>query len=157
MLKRAATHKGHCQACGRIQCVTGGLMAKHGYTVDYGFFNGVCGGSDSLPMENDLTITQATINALRKYAATQRERATEIEAHPETFQYTRHVRVGWGQKDRVEPCTFEELEIPKQYNADQQRAGAAYRANNNAKHADLAANDLETLSVTINGQPLIVR
>lgn len=47
------THRGHCQACGRIQAVVvrGGLIAKHGYTVDGGYFSGTCQGSGELPLE----------------------------------------------------------------------------------------------------------
>ena len=45
---------GTCQACGRNHVVkAGGVMAKHGYTVDWGYFNGVCGGSDERPLELD--------------------------------------------------------------------------------------------------------
>lgn len=39
---RTATHNGTCQACGRQHAVNvkSGKLAKHGYTVDWGFFNG---------------------------------------------------------------------------------------------------------------------
>lgn len=46
-----STHKGHCQACGRLQMLPSGKLAKHGYNVKHGFFSGVCAGSGSLPFE----------------------------------------------------------------------------------------------------------
>lgn len=51
---------GHCQVCGRLQAVTAkGKLAKHGYTVEWGWFNGVCPGSDALPFEQskELAVT----------------------------------------------------------------------------------------------------
>jgi len=48
---RSATHYGSCQLCGSLQKAPGGYLAKHGYDVKYGFFNGVCRGSNELPYE----------------------------------------------------------------------------------------------------------
>jgi len=48
---RSATHYGSCQLCGSLQKAPGGYLAKHGYDVAYGFFNGVCRGSHELPYE----------------------------------------------------------------------------------------------------------
>lgn len=65
------THTGTCQACGRRQAVhvKTGMIAKHGYTTTYGFFNGTCGGSDHLPLELDTAVNVATVAALVKFAA----------------------------------------------------------------------------------------
>jgi hypothetical protein len=46
-----ATHAGHCQACGRLQKLPSGRLAKHGYTVRGGFFSGICRGAGYLPIE----------------------------------------------------------------------------------------------------------
>jgi hypothetical protein len=63
------THKGHCQACGRTQAVStdGSLIAKHGYDVQFGFFNGTCNGSDNKPLEIEKTLAENTIQYLRDY------------------------------------------------------------------------------------------
>lgn len=45
--------RGHCPMCGREQAVKGGNMAKHGYTVENGWFNGVCPGRNFAPLELD--------------------------------------------------------------------------------------------------------
>ena len=73
MKNKTHTHKGHCQVCGRIQAVdvTHNFIAKHGYTVDFGFFNGVCEGSGELPLEIDKSITEETIVELTNYVAFQ--------------------------------------------------------------------------------------
>lgn len=65
-----ATHNGTCQACGRRHAVNvkSGKLAKHGYTVDWGFFNGTCQGSDHLPLEQDTTLNIAIVAELRQRA-----------------------------------------------------------------------------------------
>ena len=57
--------RGHCQHCGRIQAVRG-TMAKHGYTVDFGYFNGVCHGDSFQPIEKDRTKLDANIAEVNK-------------------------------------------------------------------------------------------
>jgi hypothetical protein len=53
-----ATHYGTCQLCNSLQKAPGGYLAKHGYDVQYGFFNGICRGSHELPYEvsNELLV-----------------------------------------------------------------------------------------------------
>lgn len=62
------THKGTCQVCGSVQAITGeaGVIAKHGYTVEWGFFNGTCSGSHSKPLEQDKWLTETMIKHLRE-------------------------------------------------------------------------------------------
>ena len=43
--------RGNCQCCGRQQAVKNGRMAKHGYTVERGWFAGVCSGERYAPMQ----------------------------------------------------------------------------------------------------------
>lgn len=53
---------GICQVCGRRQAVNAkGNIAKHGYSLEYGFFNGTCQGSDHLPFEQDKSLAVAII------------------------------------------------------------------------------------------------
>jgi len=53
------THRGTCQVCGAIQAVDNktGTIAKHGYTVDWGMFEGECQGSHKLPLEKSSELT----------------------------------------------------------------------------------------------------
>ena len=63
------THRATCQACGRVQALRAdGNLAKHGYTVDYGWFNGTCMGSDNKPVEHDLTVLNTVCNSLAEQA-----------------------------------------------------------------------------------------
>lgn len=59
MENRNHTHTGNCQACGREHAVDliRGDIAKHGYTVDWGSFTGVCSGADRLPAQKDIEYT----------------------------------------------------------------------------------------------------
>lgn len=51
-MKNKATHIGTCQLCGCTQMLPNGRLAKHGYSVDYGYgFVGTCIGSGELPFE----------------------------------------------------------------------------------------------------------
>lgn len=43
--------RGICQCCGRNQAVMKGTMAKHGYTVENGWFQGACSGDNFAPMQ----------------------------------------------------------------------------------------------------------
>ena len=64
------THRGTCQVCGSQQAVNNetGMMAKHGYTVEHGFFEGECPGSHNLPLEHDHTMTDNIIGDLTRQA-----------------------------------------------------------------------------------------
>jgi len=48
-----ATHNGTCQICGNEQAVNAksGKISKHGYTVEWGYFEGTCPGSGELPLQ----------------------------------------------------------------------------------------------------------
>src|SRR5690349_9600304 len=65
MAKTKHTHTGTCQACGRQQAVDNTVLhkiAKHGYTVNFGYFNGVCfGARGEMPAELDVELTKKTI------------------------------------------------------------------------------------------------
>ena len=57
----SATHTGICQLCGKRHMLPGGKLAKHGYTVDYGYFNGTCRGSDELPFEQSKDVAEKAL------------------------------------------------------------------------------------------------
>ena len=56
MSSTKATHKGTCQVCGRLQKLPAGSLSKHGYTVEWGYFSGVCPGAHELPLEQDRSV-----------------------------------------------------------------------------------------------------
>jgi hypothetical protein len=63
-------YRGNCQCCGRDVAVSGpkGIVSAHGYTLDYGFFNGTCQGTHKEPMQNDNSATKAIVEFLLKKA-----------------------------------------------------------------------------------------
>ncbi len=86
MATNKATHTGECQNCGRRQKLPDGRLAKHGYRVAWGQFEGGCVGSGELPFEQSCDLIerfiaraedekiriQASIAALREPATTPR-------------------------------------------------------------------------------------
>lgn len=64
-----ATHRGTCQVCGCIQLLPGGRLSKHGYTVKWGFFSGVCSGAHGLPFEQSTDLIEAAIARVEKQVA----------------------------------------------------------------------------------------
>jgi len=57
--------RGNCQCCGRQQAVVGRLMSKHGYTVDNGWFSGVCSGRNYVPLQESRTHTDVIVAQVR--------------------------------------------------------------------------------------------
>lgn len=82
---RNHTHTGNCQACGREHAVDiiKGDIAKHGYTVDWGSFNGVCDGADRLPAQKDVSYTHVVIARCNDIAKHLDARALRLEARTE--------------------------------------------------------------------------
>jgi hypothetical protein len=60
-MSKKATHRGTCQVCGCIQKLPGGFLSLHGYTVNWGFFSGVCHGAGFLPFEQDKGLVEGAI------------------------------------------------------------------------------------------------
>jgi len=94
-----ATHKGHCQACGRLQMLPNGKLAQHGYKITHGFFSGVCVGSKHLPFEVSCDMLPGFISnaqrALANVEATQaklRVRPTEPKAWVANYEGTSYGR-----------------------------------------------------------------
>lgn len=90
-MKPAATHKGHCQACGRIQKLPKGVLSQHGYTVSFGFFHGICPGYNHLPYEQSCELIQGFVNAAKQsLAATQRQRLALLQSATEPTAWIRN-------------------------------------------------------------------
>jgi hypothetical protein len=103
-----ATHYGICQVCGSRQKLPNGVLAKHGYSVEYGFFNGVCFGAHHLPFEQskdlvdrDIARCRQEIDRIAAYAALIRASTTTIWIHeyrPATWEIRRSSYV-WVEHD----------------------------------------------------------
>lgn len=60
-----ATHDGTCQICGSQQRLPGGVMAQHGYRVQWNSFVGVCSGSGQPAFEASRDVLGEEIASLR--------------------------------------------------------------------------------------------
>jgi hypothetical protein len=153
----ASTHTGTCQACGRRQAVhvNTGMIAKHGYTTEYGFFNGTCGGSDELPLELDTAVNVATIAAMVKFAE-KHEAAAEaditkvlVEFGPYRFDRNRRFR----ETKMVDRAEFEATQ-PRYADFDRQVEIARMKHRSIARGVRADAEMLVNLRETVHGQPL---
>lgn len=98
MAKTLATHSGTCQACGRLQKLPGGVLSKHGYTVESGFFSGVCRGSGYLPFEvsyDQVARYTAEAQAERNYlASVQAAHRASVENVVQVHVFVKSTRKG---------------------------------------------------------------
>jgi hypothetical protein len=147
-----ATHRGTCQACGRVQAVWQGSIAKHGYTVDWGHFNGVCQGAHALPMEQQTTLTVSIIAIATKSAERSEQLAVDLESGAIAPMYFKSVY------NRAK-CKSEKVEVAKEtlmpYEVDQCLSLAVHQAKSRARDARYHAKLLTELMAARFGQALI--
>jgi hypothetical protein len=133
-----------------------GVLAKHGYTVDWGFFNGVCSGAEDKPLEHDKTHTEAIIRQLREvHAAVLDQRASDLKSgaiEPTFYKRVRNEK-STSFRDREIDIEVKRVEL-SDYEAQQQIARAVYRAERDAQQARSHAAMLEKLIETRFGQAL---
>jgi len=79
-----ATHYGICQACGAEQKLPNGTLSNHGYTVSWGFFEGVCPGSKKLPFELSCALVEQFINNAKRTIETFREEIVQYQENTST-------------------------------------------------------------------------
>lgn len=99
-MKVTHTHRGHCQLCVSVQAIDpeSGRIAKHGYTVEFGYFNGTCPGSGLF-----------SLHVERKYAdesiAEARARAKELNKLAKKYVAgTKHPACVWNGTYREVPA-----------------------------------------------------
>jgi hypothetical protein len=129
-----------------------GVLAKHGYTVDWGFFNGTCTGAEVKPLEHEKTLTESIIKQLRAQALINDKRAADLKSgavEPVWFNRTRDAVT---RKYVDTNCSRADLD---DYSAQQQTIAATYRAENTAKHERSHAAMLEKLIVSRHGKALM--
>jgi hypothetical protein len=110
--------RGICQCCGREQAIVNGKMAKHGYTVECGWFQGVCAGKNFVPMQVSRTETDSMVAAVRKEVAELIAKANRVASGdllPTTItrsaRFNREVIAfadaqSWEQKDAIKHMEF---------------------------------------------------
>jgi hypothetical protein len=154
----ASTHTGTCQACGRRQAVhiNTGLIAKHGYTTEYGFFNGTCGGSDHLPLELDTAVNVATVAALIKFAE-KNEAAADADITTVVVEFGPYIYDNRGRRTRdtkrVDRAEFEATQSPYA-DFDREVENVRIRLRGTARNVRADAAVIDGLRDKVHGQPL---
>lgn len=74
-----ATHRGECQVCGNTQKLPNGLLSAHGYTKQWGFFEGECLGSKRLPFEKSKDLIERAIADAESARASAQELSREFK------------------------------------------------------------------------------
>lgn len=105
-------YRGVCQVCGREHAIVSGLVAKHGYTVELGFFNGVCRGEHFAPMQHSVDESKRVIEMCEVEAVKSIEAAKKMEAGEIS---PAAVSRGYGKNKSV--VKFEEADVYEQIRA----------------------------------------
>lgn len=112
--------RGICQCCGREQAVVNGNMSKHGYTVEQGWFQGVCSGEHYAPMNVSREQTDKIVAAVRA-------EVVEILARVEDLKAGKIVPTEV-KTDRMDPTTRKAVVIAWADASEYQRKQAVQRA-----------------------------
>lgn len=141
-----ATHTGTCQCCGNRQKLPNGVLSKHGYTVDYGWFNGVCYGAGELPFEQSKDLIEDFIVKAEERAVELNEKADAYEADTSPVcMHNKYIRKGYGGSYQwiEDEVLFETKEFPDggKYNVYYWKSGERPHPNNYVTHARV--NNLE--------------
>jgi hypothetical protein len=160
-MTNTSTHTGTCQACGRRQAVHvhTGMIAKHGYTTEYNFFNGVCGGSDHPPLELDTAVNIGTVAALRKFADTKVAESEGVITKVPVEVYT-GLRDAYGRRARatqlMDRAEYDATQ-PRYTSFDDAVALVRVRLRRMAESFRADAQMLDDLRDKVHGQPLQAR
>jgi len=168
--------RGVCCVCGKDQAVNtaNGLIVPHGYTLDYGFFNGVCEGAnnvhyghnDAVDFLNDFILSiekrrahlPARINGLREDLELEEStgKKNKIEFHinqleyqhdkqlPMLIEYYLDRRIAW---DKKEPVEYDIEKVTEQKRLERAEAKKIADA---AKAAKKAAQKIREEKAAIN-------
>lgn len=149
-MKSGIQMRGHCQMCGRIHAVSG-TVAKHGYTVEHGWFQGVCPGADYEPIEQSRGALDQLVVDLRRWAGNAEDEARKLERReidPEG-KWSSYSEMGYRKRKLI---PYETL-LP--YEQADCRDHAVHANRRKAEDMRRAADDLLTLADRVHGQPLI--
>ena len=86
-MTKKATHYGTCQLCGSLQKLPGGVLATHGYQIEWHQFHGICRGTGFAPFEKSKRLALEQISLSEQYLATFPELP-----EPEISRFNYHVR-----------------------------------------------------------------
>ena len=139
--------RGNCQCCGKQQAVVGGMMSKHGYTVDNGWFNGVCSGRKYAPLQVSRERTDSLVARIRAEVPVLITEADNVKAGvitPATVTIRRGV-------EKIEIAYADATP----YQQSQARDSKEWSLRNRARAGEQFADSMEKLATKIHGTALI--
>lgn len=142
--------RGNCQCCGRQQAVLDtGAMSKHGYTVDHGWFKGVCNGQKHAPLQHDRKVTDFIVTDIRSEC----DKLEEL-AHAYRLGHKHPARVSRSSYRRGEDPTVAWEDADK-WTREAGLTSAIYNLQNRARAGRAHADMMEQLADAVHGKPLI--
>lgn len=155
-MSKATQIRGICQCCGREQAVVNGTMSKHGYTVEQGWFSGVCTGQHYAPMQISRDHADSVIVSVRAECITLLgyvEALRTGKVTPLTAKSGKKIeeagKPNWQWKDEMVAFAL----APAHHQRDAVQA-AAWNAQRRAEIGKSFADDLERLADEYHGKPL---
>ena len=145
--------RGNCQCCGREQAVVGGLMSKHGYTVENGWFSGVCEGRNFQPMQFSRVETDNIVSDIRKQIPKLLAQAEQYLSGALTPEFVVHQKYDVNTRKRIEvKIPFNEASEYEQANT---RRSIAWSLKHRASSGKTFSDQLEAIANKVHGTALI--
>jgi hypothetical protein len=138
--------RGNCQCCGNDQAVVSGYASKHGYTVNNGWFNGVCSGQHYEPIQVSRVQTDRVIESVRKSVTELEETVTKVDAGKIT---PKTITVRYRGK-RTETPFADCSKADQLYGIEELKRALTHRIRDGKDFA----NHLEQVANKYHGQPL---
>lgn len=139
--------RGHCQCCGNQQAVVSSLMSKHGYTVDNGWFNGVCSGRNHVPLQVSREHTDSIVAQVRAEVPELIAKADKVKSG-EITPATIIIRIG---REKVEVAYSDANSLQQRQACSAMECNLRNRASSGVSFAD----SMEKLASKIHGTELL--
>jgi len=154
---KKATHVGTCQVCGSSQMLPAGVLSKHGYTVDGGFFNGVCPGAGHAPLEQERALADEVAADLLRQSAELAAKRDDVYAGKRFPRFARNGLSCLDRKNRWTEIEVPYADAPARYQADAVRILAANLDNGSRQAASISAAITKRAEQTTGIKPLTPR
>jgi hypothetical protein len=152
-MKKDIQIRGNCQCCGREQAVVGGFMSKHGYTVQNGWFSGVCSGNHFQPMQFSRVETDSIVSDIRVEIPKLLVLADQYESRALVPEFVMKKVLSVELKKWIEvKVPFAEASLLEKDRAISQ---IVWNYRNRASAGKSFADHLESIANKVHGTPLI--
>lgn len=152
-MKKDIQIRGNCQCCGREQAVVGGFMSKHGYTVQNGWFSGVCSGNHFQPMQFSRVETDSIVSDIRVEIPKLLALADQYESGAVTPDFV--VKRSYSVELRKSIETKILYAEADAYDQKSARSQIVWNYRNRASAGKSFADHLESIANKVHGTPLI--